>query len=70
MRILVDVKAGAGRDSVERTGENSYLVHVRAPPRKGKANIAVAKLLSRHLGRRVALVSGHSSSRKVFEVSE
>ncbi len=70
MRITVDVKAGSNRDSVELIEEGHYMVHVRAPPRKGKANAAVAKLLRRHLGLPVTLVSGHTSNRKLFEVLE
>jgi len=68
MRIVVDVKAGSNRDSVELLGEGHYLVHVKAQPRKGKANAAVAKLLKKELGVQVTLVAGHTSSRKVFEV--
>jgi len=70
MRITVDVKAGSNRDSVELIEEGHYMVHVRAPPRKGKANAAIAKLLRRHLGRPVTLVLGRTSNRKVFEVQE
>jgi uncharacterized protein (TIGR00251 family) len=70
MRITVDVKAGSKRESVELIEEGHYLVHVRAPPRKGKANAAITKLLRRHLGRPIILVSGHTSNRKVFEVLE
>ena len=70
MRITVDVKAGSKRESVELIEEGHYLVHVRAPPRKGKANAAITKLLRRHLGRPIILISGHTSNRKVFEVLE
>jgi uncharacterized protein (TIGR00251 family) len=70
MRITVDVKAGSNRDSVELIEEGHYMVHVRAPPRKGKANAAIAKLLRRRLGRPVTLVSGRTSNRKIFEVHE
>jgi uncharacterized protein YggU (UPF0235/DUF167 family) len=70
MRFIVDVKAGSNRDAVEKLGEGQYLVHVRAQPRKGKANAAVAKLLKKELGAQVYLVAGHTSSRKVFEVEE
>jgi uncharacterized protein (TIGR00251 family) len=70
MRITVDVKVSSKRDSVELIEEGHYMVHVRAPPRKGKANAAIIKLLRRHLGRPVTLVSGHTSNRKVFEVLE
>lgn len=67
-RIVVDVKAGSSRDSVELLGEGHYLVQVRAQPRKGKANAAILKLLRKELGARVTLVAGHTSNRKVFEV--
>ncbi len=70
MRIVVDVKAGSNRDSVELIEEGHYMVHVKAPPRKGKANAAISKLLRRHLGRPVTLVSGHTSNRKIFDVQE
>ncbi|MBN2335298.1 YggU family protein [Candidatus Bathyarchaeota archaeon] len=70
MLITVDVKAGSNRESVEETGENHYMVHVKAPPRKGKANTAIIKLLRKRFGGQVFLVSGHTSSRKVFEVVE
>jgi len=69
-RIVVDVKAGSSQDSVELVGEGRYLVHVKAQPRKGKANAAVAKLLRRELGAVVTLVAGHASNRKIFEVEE
>ena len=70
MRITVDVKAGSNRDSVELIEEGHYMVHVRAPPSKGKANAAIAKLLKKHLGCQVALVGGYSSNRKIFELLE
>jgi len=70
MRIVVDVKAGSNRDSVELIEEGHYMVHVKAPPRKGKANAAISKLLRKHLGRPVTLVSGHTSNRKIFDVQE
>lgn len=70
MIITVDVKAGSDRDSVELIEEGHYLVHVKAVPRKGKANAAITKLLRGHLGRPVALVRGHTSNRKLFKILE
>jgi uncharacterized protein len=69
-RIIVDVKAGASQDSVECLDEGHYLVHVKAQPRKGRANAAIVKLLRRELGLRVRLVAGYTSNSKVFEVEE
>jgi uncharacterized protein (TIGR00251 family) len=70
MRITVDVKAGSNRDSVEEINENHLMVHVRAPPTKGKANAAIIKLLRKHYDRRVTLVSGFTSNTKIFEVDD
>ncbi len=68
MRITVDVKPGSREESVEKIEDGHYLVCVKAPPKKGKANQAVLKLLKRHLGKQVALVSGATSTTKIVEV--
>jgi uncharacterized protein YggU (UPF0235/DUF167 family) len=70
MRITVEVKAGAREDRVEKTPEGHYLVSVKEQPKKGKANISVTKLLKKHLGKQVMLVSGATSSTKIFEIEE
>ena len=70
MRITVDVKTKAKKDSVEAISEDHFTVRVRAPASKGKANAAVIKLLKKHLGKSVSIVSGHTSSRKIFVVEE
>lgn len=70
MRITVEVKAGSREESVEHLSEERYIVNVREPPRKGKANVAVTKALRRYLGKPVRLVSGATSSIKVFEVED
>jgi uncharacterized protein (TIGR00251 family) len=69
-RITIDVKAGSRDEGVEEIGEGMYLVRVKAPRMKGKANAAVLKLLRRYFGRRVLIVSGHTSTRKIIEVEE
>ncbi len=70
MRITVDVKPKAKKDIVEQLAPDHYMVHTRAPASKGKANVAVTKLLKKHLGKPVSIISGHTSSRKIFIVEE
>ena len=70
MIITVDVKPGQREESITEIGENHLLVQVKAPASKGKANKAVIKLLKNHFGKQVFLTSGHTSSRKIFEVEE
>ena len=70
IRITVDVKAGAKEKGIEELGEGHFLVKVKAPRRKGKANAQVVKLIQRHFGRRAAIVRGHTSTRKTIELEE
>jgi uncharacterized protein (TIGR00251 family) len=70
MRITVDVKANSREDSVEDLGEGHFLVRVKAQRKKGKANIAVLKVLRRHFGRHAVILSGHTSTRKIVEIEE
>ena len=70
MRIIVDVNAGAREESVEETCDGHYLVKVKAPPKKGKANRAVLKLLKKYFGMQVILISGATSTTKIIEVLE
>jgi uncharacterized protein (TIGR00251 family) len=68
MRITVDVKADSRDESVEDLGNGRYLVRVKAPRRKGKANAEVLKLLRRYFGCRVSMLRGHTSTRKIIDV--
>ena len=70
MRITIDVKPNAKKDSVEAISEDHFMVRVRAPASKGKANVAVTKLLKKHLGQPVSIISGHTSSRKIYVIEE
>ena len=70
MFITVDVKPGQREEGIEKIDETHYLVQVKAPASKGKANKAVIKLLKGHFRREVYIVAGHTSSRKIIEVQE
>jgi uncharacterized protein len=70
LRITVEVKAGSREEGVELIEEGRYLVKVKEPPQKGKANQAVLKLLKRHFGKQARLVSGATSTTKIIELIE
>jgi uncharacterized protein (TIGR00251 family) len=70
LRITVKVKTESREESVEQLDDKSYLVRVKEPRRKGKANQAVIKVLRKHFGSQVTLVSGITSTVKIFEISE
>jgi uncharacterized protein (TIGR00251 family) len=72
MKIQVKVKPNSRTEEVSQEGE-SFIVKVKEPPREGKANQAVIKLLAEHFGvpqSRVRILSGFRSKNKVIEVAE
>jgi uncharacterized protein (TIGR00251 family) len=72
MKIKVKVKPNSRTEEVSREGE-SFVVKVKEPPREGKANQTVIKLLAEHFGvprSEVRILSGFRSRNKVIEVVE
>jgi uncharacterized protein (TIGR00251 family) len=70
MRIQVKVKPNSRTEAVSQES-NSFIVRVKEPPREGKANQAVIKLLAEHFGvprSQVRILSGFGSRNKVVEV--
>jgi uncharacterized protein (TIGR00251 family) len=72
MKIQVKVKPNSKTEELSREGDG-FIAKVKEPPREGKANQAVVKLLAEHFGvpkSRVIILSGFSSKNKVVEVAE
>ena len=72
MKIQVKVKPNSRTEEVSEQS-NSLIVKVKEPPREGKANQAVIKLLAEHFSvpkSQVRIVSGFRSKNKLIEVAE
>ena len=72
MKIQVKVKPSSKTEDISREGY-SFIVKVKEPPREGKANQAVIKLLAEHFGvphSQVRILSGFRSRNKVIEVAK
>ena len=50
-------------------GDGILIARVRAPAKDNKANLSLVKLLSKHFGKPVRIVSGARRKRKVVEIS-
>jgi len=72
MKIKVKVKAGSKCDCIKYDEEkNLYIVTTKVPPKEGRANEAVLKLLAGYFKvpkSQVSLRVGQKSKIKVFEV--
>lgn len=72
MEIQVKVKPGSRTEDLSQEGD-SFIARIKEPPKEGKANLAVVKLLARHFGvaqSQVKIVSGPRSRNKVIEIAE
>jgi uncharacterized protein (TIGR00251 family) len=70
MKIQVKVKPNSGIEEVSEEG-SSFIVKVKEPPKEGKANQAVIKLLAEYFGvpqSQVRILSGFRSRNKVVEI--
>ena len=70
MKIQVKVTPNSREEEVRQEG-NLLLVKVKEPPREGKANRAVVKLIAKYFSASpasVRIVSGHTSRNKLLEV--
>jgi uncharacterized protein len=70
-KITVKVIPSSSRDAIVGWLDESLKIKVKAPPERGKANIAVIELLAAKLGidkRSIEVVSGHSSPAKIIEI--
>lgn len=71
MRIFVKAKPSARQEKVEKIDETHFAVWVKEPPKEGKANKAISRVLSDYFAvpaSMVNLVSGYASRQKVFEI--
>ncbi len=72
MKIQVKVKPNSRTEEVSQE-RNGFIVKVKEPPKEGKANQAVIKLLAQHFGvpqSQVRILSGFRIKNKVIEVVE
>jgi len=68
-RMFVKAKPRSKEERVEKIDGTHFIVSVKEPPVRGKANVAIAKALAERFGvsiSSVKLVSGFSSREKVF----
>jgi len=70
VKIQVKVKANSKTEEISQEGDK-LIVKVKEPPREGRANQAVIKLLAEHFEvpqSQVRILSGFKSKNKTIEV--
>ncbi len=72
MKIFVKARPGAKEEFIKKIDGINFVVAVREPPIKGKANKAITRVLAEYFKvapSAICLVSGFSSKQKVFEIN-
>lgn len=72
MKIFVKAKPNAREEKVEKIDEKNYVVSVKEPPEKGKANVAIRNALAVYFktgSSCVKIISGYSSRNKIIEIN-
>ena len=72
MKIFVKAKPNAKEGFIKKIDGINFVVAVKEPPKKGKANKAIAKALAEYFNvapSAIRLVSGFSAKQKVFEIA-
>jgi len=72
LKIKVKVKPDSRTEEINQEGD-SFVVKVKEPPKEGRANQAVIKLLAQHFDipqSQVRILSGFKSKNKVIEVKQ
>ena len=71
MRISVKIKPNSKTSSVAKTGEATFSVRVKAPPKEGKANEELINVLSEYFSvpkSRVTIARGESGRNKIIDI--
>ncbi len=71
MKIAVTVKPNSKQDIVEKLSDKEFTVRVKAPPKEGKANEAVIKLLSDYFKvprSMINIIHGENGKKKLIEI--
>lgn len=70
MKVKVKVKPNSKTEELSQAGD-TFVVKIKEPPKEGRANQAVIKLLAKHFGvsqGQVRILSGLRSRNKIVEV--
>jgi hypothetical protein len=71
MKINIKAKPNAKEEKIEKIDDLNYVVSVKEPPIKGKANEAIRNALAVYFktgSSRVKIISGHTSRNKIIEI--
>ncbi len=71
MKLFVKVKPKAKEEKVEKINDDHFIIKVKEPAEKGKANQAMVKIFAQYFKispSQVVIISGLKSKNKILEI--
>ena len=68
MRLNIKVSTNSGRQEIQQISKSEYKIFLKKSPEDNKANIELTKLLKKHFKKRVKILQGFTSKRKLVEI--
>ncbi|MBT4334305.1 YggU family protein [archaeon] len=70
-KFYIIVKTNTPKNEILSFDEvrQAYKVNIKASPEKGKANLEIEKFLTKHFKKKIKIISGFKSKKKLIELS-
>lgn len=71
MKIFVEAHPSSKKESIIKINDKKFIIYVKEPPLKGKANKAIIEVLSNFLKvpkSSILLLKGEKGKNKIFEI--
>jgi len=71
MKIFVKARPSAKEEEVKKLDDSHFVVSVKEPPIKGRANLAIVQALAKYFGitsDKVKIITGYTSRQKIVRI--
>lgn len=68
MKIKIKLHPSSSQEKINKINENEYEVWIKEKPIDNKANKYLEKFLKKEWGKKIKIVSGFNSKKKIVEV--
>lgn len=73
MKIFIQAKPNSKEQKIEKIDDSHFIVAIKEPPVRGKANEAIIKVLADYFNAapsQVKIISGHTSRHKIISINK
>ena len=68
VKFPLEIKVNVNKKKTEIVSFNPFILNVKEKAEKNKANLEIIKFLSKYFGKRVRILKGFKSKRKIIDL--